>query len=86
MIRPLAILAGLALSVALWRFWSSICNESCSPARALSMQFLCIALPLSAVFSVFTAVARRPSRSRRMVSWFLLTALLIWAACVSLLR
>ena len=86
MIRPLTIFAGLLLSVGLWKYWSSICNEACSPERALSMQFLCIALPISAVFSVFTASAPEASRSRRMVSWSVLGSLLILAAYFSLLR
>ena len=85
-IRPVAILGGLLLSVALWKYWSSICNEACAPERALSMQLLCIALPLSAVFSVFTVSAPQASQSRRTVSWSLLASMLIWAAYVSLVR
>jgi len=86
MIPPWAIVACLSLSLALWKYWESICNEACPAGLALSMQFLSIALPLSAVFLIYTAMAARPSQSRRIVAWSLLTLLLAWAAFVSFVR
>jgi len=82
-LRAIAVLGGLALVVVLWRYWATLCNEACAPGRALSMQWLSLALPASVVFAVFAVSARRPSRVRCLVAGGLLAVLLLWGVCVS---
>jgi hypothetical protein len=84
--RASAIVACLALVVMLWKHWATLCNEACAPGRALSMQFLSVALPSVVAFAVFTASAPRPSRFRRWISWGLVAIFLLWGAGLSWAR
>lgn len=85
LVRALAAVACAALVVALWTYGASICNEACTPARALSLQVLSLALPASVLLAVFTSSPASSAWTRR-ASRVLLAVLLLWAAYACLAR
>lgn len=86
LVRTLTVVACIALAAALWKYWSTVCNEACSPGRALSMQFLCVALPAAVASLVYASSMRQPSSLIRLASWILVALLLAWALFVSIVR
>lgn len=65
-LRWLTIVGCLVLVVVLWRYWASICNESCGVVRALSMQALSVMFPASIGLTVFVCTSeKRTARARR---------------------
>lgn len=61
----MAFLCGCAASVALWRFWTPLCNEACPSWLALSMMAFSLALPLLCAWTTALVAPPRHDRSRR---------------------
>lgn len=76
---PACIAAGWGLG----RYWSTLCNEACSPDRIAAMLLLNLVLPLVAYLAVFEASAARPRRGllRAYLGMLALCALAaLWAS------
>lgn len=82
-LRAFGVAAAMALAVALWRYWSGLCNESCSSARTTTMILLCAALPASLVWAAFAFTAPRDRALARAASSALLMLLAGWAIWLS---
>jgi len=76
-LRTASAVACIALVPGPWSHGASICNESCAPGRALSLQVLTLALPASLLLTAFSASASRPSPRRCLASGALAATLLL---------
>jgi hypothetical protein len=63
--RLVAGAIALALVPLLWRYWTGLCNESCTPTRSLVMMGLSVVLPLS----LYAAVHLGPRRAARPLAF-----------------
>lgn len=82
----LAIAGCLALVPVLWSAWTSLCNESCSFARALAMQVLSVALPVSLAWTAVQWIRRRGRGRARAISTAATLVLIALAVGVSVGR
>ncbi len=79
--RLIAVALCVLLVPILWKYWSFVCNELCKPGRALGMQVLTVALPLSlGLIAVTFTSQKKPSTKARTIA--LAGALVLIAAAI----
>jgi hypothetical protein len=82
-LRVIGAAAALLLAGWLWNYWSSICNEACSPARSTSMIFLSAALPASLWVALVEYTRQPPRTTARRVCILAVAVFVMAAATVS---
>jgi hypothetical protein len=67
-IRAAVLAACVLLIPVLWKYWGSICNESCEVGRAMTLQALSVAFPVSLFLTTLAWTARASTNLLRYAS------------------